>query len=986
MMQLLSKISFTVFLFAVGIQVVAQQTDTSSADTVKHFETRHTRDDKKLDPKTEKAIKKGNRYFAHGPEKYEDALQEYLKAFNAHPDNSYVNFKIGQCYLLGRKSKNMAVHYLERAYLHSRKVDKLITYYLAKAYQINDNFDGSIEMYQKSIRAFKRAGRKSPTSHGHLLSRQQVEQGIAMCKKGITECETATDIIERPIRVYIENMGDSINSEYPDYDPYISGDESMLFFTSRRQDTRGGKLAEIDAGYYEDIYIAKKVNGHWRKAERMHNRFNKKTNDAIIGLSNDGKKMFVYRDSDNGDIYLSYLEKGEWGAPKYLKGINSAHHESSACFSHDETAIFFTSDRPGGIGYSDIYMSKRKENFKWSEPVNLGPKINSPYDEERVYLHPNGKELYFASQGHNSIGGFDIFKSTLNTEDSTWSEPVNIGYPINTSDDEVSFVIAANGKRGYYASIQPFGLGEKDIYVATFLDYDTMDVAEIKKAFITVANKVDTLGMLAPLLSNAELHDLEQMNDILKEKEQQLNMLKMALEDVYNTVILVPDEDLEEGQTKKDIEQMQENIRQQEEQIISIRATLLEAEDAAQLMELEKVEAQNLQHIKQLKQEVEQQEEQLTNFRLDLKEAEDVAMAYPNKKNRKAAEGLKAQIQEAKEEINYMKLDLKDAQEHAAMLTDKTYERLSEDASPEERMAKEEEELELLNLELMDAVDVAIMQMDEATALALREKRAEVSEKEEELIQLQMKLMETKDPEIEVDEQTMAALAALENQVKEKETELTVLRLELKKAVDDAVIQVDEELRAEILDLEQKVTEKEQRVIGMKLKLFARDDVEMVLPETELAEKDEALDIETLQMQIEAKQYELENLRETLKEVEKTEFPTEEEKQQAITVMQQQIANKEQELTQLQLTLNNALALVQQEKEVIVLKNNEIPEKAVKWQVRYTEKEEELPSGLVVYYMDENDNIIHKEPIDKKGFFTYHELPPNQEYIFKVMF
>ncbi|MFN5786021.1 MAG: OmpA family protein, partial [Flavobacteriia bacterium] len=145
------------------------------------------------------------------------------------------------------------------------------------------------------------------------------------------------------------------------------------------------------------------------------------------------------------------------------------YHESSACYSPDGNALYFVTDKPGGLGDRDIYVSYKDAKGKWGEAINLGPVINTKYGEEAVYIHPDGKTLYFSSQGHQTMGGFDIFKSVYNDSLKIWSKPENIGFPVNTPDDDVFLVVSASGKRGYYTSFNPNGFGEKDLYMITFL-------------------------------------------------------------------------------------------------------------------------------------------------------------------------------------------------------------------------------------------------------------------------------------------------------------------------------------------------------------------------------------------------------------------------------------------------------------------------------------------------------------------------------------
>ncbi|HIA12393.1 MAG TPA: hypothetical protein EYN69_10045, partial [Flavobacteriales bacterium] len=262
-----------------------------------------------------------------------------------------------------------------------------------------------------------------------------------------------------------------------DYVSTISADESILMFTSRRKARDGEEFDEYTYEYLEDIYISYNENGEWSKPKNLGKPVNTPRNDAISGLSFDGQRLFVYRDDEkgNGDIYESFLEGEKWSeVTKFPAPINTEYHESMACLAYDGKTLYFVSNRPetGAFGGRDIYMSKwDKRREIWRKPKNLGRNINTKYNEESVFIHPDGKTLYFSSQGHNSMGGYDIFKSTA--KGRSWSKPKNLGYPINSPDDDVAFVVSASGRHAYYSSVQNEGFGRRDLYKITFIDPPT---------------------------------------------------------------------------------------------------------------------------------------------------------------------------------------------------------------------------------------------------------------------------------------------------------------------------------------------------------------------------------------------------------------------------------------------------------------------------------------------------------------------------------
>jgi len=421
-----------------------------------------TKDDKSFMDATQKQIKKGDNFIYYGQKNYEKALEHYLIAYNNNENHAELNLKIGECYLHTNKEAK-SIYHLEKAHRLNKKAYSSVHFLLGMAYHLNADFNAAIKEYKEYIENYKMVN--------ILMSQPQIDSAMKEVNKKIKECEHAKQFYNNPIRVFIDNLGGSVNSSFPEYDPFITADGSMLFFTSRRENSIGGKKSDVDYKYFEDIYVSSNNNGQWGASKNLGKPVNTKTNDAVIGISIDGQKLFVYRDANGGDIYLSELVDDKWSKPVRLnRKFNTKSHESSAAFSFNQRIIYFISDKTDapGFGGKDIYMCRIDENGKWGTSVNIGSKINTPYDETCVFAHPNGKTIYFSSKGHNTMGGFDIFKSTFN--DGKWSEPENLGYPINTVRNEVSFVLSANGKKGYYSSSKAGGKGDKDIYVITFPD------------------------------------------------------------------------------------------------------------------------------------------------------------------------------------------------------------------------------------------------------------------------------------------------------------------------------------------------------------------------------------------------------------------------------------------------------------------------------------------------------------------------------------
>jgi outer membrane protein OmpA-like peptidoglycan-associated protein len=382
------------------------------------------------------------------------ALSSYLKAQEFNSKNAELNAKIGDCYLKAGEIEK-AQKYLESAQTLDENIDGYYTFLLANVYHINNNFSKAITTYKSSK---TKESKINPTYLDKIA-------------KKIKECTYAEKLVKNPVNVEITNVGTAINSFNQEYVPVITADESEMFFTSRRENTTGG---ERDAGiddFYEDIYYSIKEKDVWSEAKNIGAPINSNSHDATVGLSIDGQKLFIYRDGKNGDgnILVSERKGNDWTDPIELpKPINSKYQETSACYDYTGKTIYFVSDRPKGFGGKDIYKATQLNDGSWGEAENLGTTINTAYDEDAIFLHPDGKTLYFSSNGENTMGGFDIFKSVY--EKGKWSSPVNLGVPINSADDDVCFVLTANGEHGYYTSEKIGGQGKKDIYRIKFLD------------------------------------------------------------------------------------------------------------------------------------------------------------------------------------------------------------------------------------------------------------------------------------------------------------------------------------------------------------------------------------------------------------------------------------------------------------------------------------------------------------------------------------
>ncbi|WMJ73371.1 OmpA family protein [Cytophagaceae bacterium ABcell3] len=389
--------------------------------------------------------KKADKNFEAG--NYYRALHFYETLDAEKPGDAKTLARIGICYLKTRPATK-ALDYLKAAKEKKYKKD-YIDFYLAKAYHAHHDFETAISIMGQCRSMYKDL-------------REEIETEMSHFRNGL-------ELSKNPVKVSIENLGEEINSEFPEYRPVILGDERTMFLTARRPGTTGN-LKDEQGQYFEDIYVSYYENDKWQKPIKLSGSVNSSGNDASLAVTPDGKGLLLgrqdLRESSGTNIYYSEYGKGKWQDPKKLS-INTSGEENSACLSPDGNTLYFCSDREGGFGGSDIYVSHKQEDGDWGKPKNLGSLINSPYNESSPFLHADGVTLFFSSEGHKSIGGYDIFSTTYDPETGLYSAPENLGYPINTAGDEKFFVWSADGTRGYFSSVREDGFGDYDIYMIT---------------------------------------------------------------------------------------------------------------------------------------------------------------------------------------------------------------------------------------------------------------------------------------------------------------------------------------------------------------------------------------------------------------------------------------------------------------------------------------------------------------------------------------
>jgi outer membrane protein OmpA-like peptidoglycan-associated protein len=405
-------------------------------------------------------------------EQYRNALPYYEEVLKNQPDNAEALFKSGICYL-NRFSKEKALENILKAYEKDSSVSKHIRYWMGRAYHLNYKFDEALQSYTIYKNSLRKKDQRSDDLRIHLQ-----------------QTKVAAELYKSPKNYLVRNMGSNINSSFSDHSPVISGDSKTLYYTSRRTEGANAK-EELDGEPFEDIFVSKKIDSAtWGKSESVH--LNTTGHDACCQLYDNDTKMIVYKFHKGGDIYYTEKEGDNWGEPKPYPNINTKKFESSAFVTGDGNTTYFATNRYKKNDDLDIYYITKGSDGKWGKIKELKGPINTKFDEDAPFITPDGKTMYFSSRGEKNMGGFDIFKSTVDAN-GVWSEAENLGYPINTPDDDVYYYMSSNGRRGYLASYRSDGFGEKDIY--EIIPIAGVNIQGLVTEDVT-GNKIDGLTVL----------------------------------------------------------------------------------------------------------------------------------------------------------------------------------------------------------------------------------------------------------------------------------------------------------------------------------------------------------------------------------------------------------------------------------------------------------------------------------------------------------
>jgi hypothetical protein len=421
-------------------------------------------------------------------ENYLMSLEIYRELEVKYPNADILKFRIGVCLLHKTDEVAKTMDYLMD--VKSRNPKALdIDFYLAQSYHLNGQFDKSLEYLEQVLQSKKTSPEVRKKAERLKLYNQN-----------------AKELVKDSVEVTISNIESPVNTGASEYVPVVTSDDSVMLYTYVGENSIGGLQAfpgrpDSTGIYFEDIYRTTKTDGKWSEPEPLNNTINTTGHDAAVGFSNDGQTLIIYKDeSGGGDLYLSKLSGEEWSIPEPVKGdVNTGAWEGHATFSADMRTMYFASERPGGYGGRDIWMSTLQADGTWGNVRNMGPKVNTEENEDSPFLHPNGLILIFNSEGHNSMGGYDIFQTELTPVDSSWSEPgepKNMGYPINTPGDDKYFVLGIDGTFGYYSSGAAGGYGQQDIYRIT----GELNIANPHIAQLTGTITLDSLPALATII------------------------------------------------------------------------------------------------------------------------------------------------------------------------------------------------------------------------------------------------------------------------------------------------------------------------------------------------------------------------------------------------------------------------------------------------------------------------------------------------------
>jgi outer membrane protein OmpA-like peptidoglycan-associated protein len=390
-----------------------------------------------------KALADAERYFSI--KNYEQALPLFEEAFKTGVKDATAFLHAGVCY---QKSSDLndqvkAIPFFEEALKNGKSLPPSVNFDLGELYLKNEDLEKAVHQFT----VFKTATKAD--------KKAQADADLA-----IEKTSNAMAFMSVPREFQVHPFPGIVNSKFTEYNPVVSADESVMAFTALRPNT--GKTRSGDK-FIEEIYISYNQSGTWTEPKVVP--VASEYNVGTAGMSPDGQKMIIFMGGidDPGSLFQINKTAESWSKPSILSNtINSKSLESTASITPDGKVIYFASNRQGTLGGLDLWKIEQKADGSWGAPVNLGPEVNSKANEDAPFIHPDQKTLFFTSDGHNSLGGRDIFQSKLVA--NKWTKPENMGYPVNTTANDNYFTLIADGKRAYFSSDRKGGQGSQDIY------------------------------------------------------------------------------------------------------------------------------------------------------------------------------------------------------------------------------------------------------------------------------------------------------------------------------------------------------------------------------------------------------------------------------------------------------------------------------------------------------------------------------------------
>jgi outer membrane protein OmpA-like peptidoglycan-associated protein/tetratricopeptide (TPR) repeat protein len=464
------------------------------------------------------------------------------------PDNPNYNYRKGYIAIYSRSDYAGAIKYFKKATLGIKKTFDIyshketgapfdVYYYLGKCYHINDDLDKAREFYNL-----------------FLVNSNKSSINIANSQLGLKQCDVAEREFKNPKSAIVKNIGEAINGPGPDYAPVVSLDGNSIYFTSRRKwdDRLETKFRDpMLYNYPEDIFVSyADFEGDWTTPTRLEFCVDS-LNEATISVSSDERRIYVYQDiTGNGDIYYSDIQENDrfGDIAKLQHGeVNTEYWETHCTITPDGQNMYFASNRPGGYGGRDIYRIVKLPNGEWSKAQNMGPEINTPNDEDSPFIAVNNKTLYYSSNGETSMGGFDVFV-TFRDDQNTWSTPTNMGFPINSTGDDIFYTTTVDGLRGYLSSFRKGGYGEKDIYEIQNDYLGNNPISSIKGQFLMIdGTPVPNNVSVKIRCTNCKIESDKEINPRIKSQSMFFAVLKRCKDyelDYYQSGTLLRTEKL----------------------------------------------------------------------------------------------------------------------------------------------------------------------------------------------------------------------------------------------------------------------------------------------------------------------------------------------------------------------------------------------------------------------------------------------------------